>query len=1446
MYFTQEDYKKILSYLKANGIKDSEFEELSYPFDGNEYCTISKGGKNYKVHIKNIFFNPNKLSVSQEGNWVINGVDTGIKAEGPKGKSAYEIAVAEGFQGTKEEWLESLKGSDGADGISPLIRWNNNSLEQSVDNGKSWTSLSDKFDNKLYIKGYVAAPPKLPKNALIGDIYGVGPIYMSDDSGHPKPYYQIYVNTVSSWDKNYTITKVYQGDTELPQSAEEGIIILIKKSTDNYLIYKYTNSTWSLLANLAEIYFKKEDIVNRGDNIYALVQSEVENQYELYERVVSWKTLGTYISISAGIVQELGEGENVVISQKGVTSAVINKINLSDIDLDIVTIMELVTASVPYVFAVMDTMLTTYYVVGILTCFSDNMSHSLTQVFETHYTLPFNGSHTDDIVYRYKRSYHIQGGTSSIPEGTWGEWKLMSKSTNNDDIERLKYQIANIQENLKYDEVPTLGSSNLLTSDSIRKALDNKTEEVNQAKEEALQAIGEKEHSAINNFNAQRVTPEMLSESTKQLINASGGGTITNLADDEDITSVDNGTGTNVLKFKDRLVNKANYISKGYKIVRKNIVEDIDYPNLTNVAYIKNRYVSQNYTYEEETYEGDVDEVNMNYFFNDPSKISVIYGVKNGKKYLKWTGTKYPLSDYVNENGYPIKGKIYVIAGENSLHTIAVNDEGLVKDLSLDLAKQFSHPTRIINKLPKLKDENTDYIIKYDFISPISDTFPLSSKLIGDGGSIDFEGSALINATFENLRIYNYNSNVDTIFTKSVNISKGGTGKVFFNNCLLENALFNNQSNIKGYNIKLNDYINASDYISDRYSAGCLNLSYALERLNKAIPKYIKNRPIINVVLDNIGGTVIMSKPYKFLYNVKYDFGDTTIIIDTDFENNDNNVFSFENNPDNTNRVTCSIDHLKVNVKKTGLFSIFYLENCPAELKNIDIDLTTIENSDDCYAFYQPMGTPAKSYSDKKLIYRCTVSANQYKGYRTVLKLGDGDSIINSELGGVVIINGKTYTIKGCLNDRYFLINTIVDFSGSYWEIGQFKILNSYVNFDNVQLQFSNQVRENRDFDGPAFEIDTDNVYEEAKKYLTMLGDETESDKFSTLMPCSVVSFGKNIMLSTIYWGYLVAKSGNLLDISENSKIYGLKNLLSYERYFQGDYYKCPTRPIINSSDFISDTIFDSCNFNTENIIVDILNSAANISENKYLEQGVNWTFGEINNTFKFTLYLYISKKRKLFDKIKTVSIKPEYGKYIGVTTKYLYSTNKELRLYVVVNVGKNNYIYLQDSVISNINKKYIINKNRWDAGDSSIILSASELITKSTNGISKYKGTYCNLLQNGELTSCLINESYNKCSHVDIISDNNIRAYLSDIPHYGEWEIGDEIVIKDDLNNIYTYNGENWVDAKGNVYGTKYSGTTENRPSSINAGFQYFDTTLNKPIWYTGSAWADATGASV
>jgi parallel beta-helix repeat protein len=121
------------------------------------------------------------------------------------------------------------------------------------------------------------------------------------------------------------------------------------------------------------------------------------------------------------------------------------------------------------------------------------------------------------------------------------------------------------------DEIPTEGSINPVTSRGIRHALDIQKEDVDKAKEDAIKAIDERENSALLNFSSQRVTPEMLSESTKQLIEASGGGTITNLADDEDLESIDDGTGSKVLKLKNKVYNPLNFSGLGYCILRKNI-----------------------------------------------------------------------------------------------------------------------------------------------------------------------------------------------------------------------------------------------------------------------------------------------------------------------------------------------------------------------------------------------------------------------------------------------------------------------------------------------------------------------------------------------------------------------------------------------------------------------------------------------------------------------------------------------------------------------------------------------------------------------------------------------------------------------------------------------------------------------------------------------------------
>lgn len=75
----------------------------------------------------------------------------------------------------------------------------------------------------------------------------------------------------------------------------------------------------------------------------------------------------------------------------------------------------------------------TSYTVGVLDMFSDSMRHQLTQVLTTHYAMNAEGVldftlHNDNRVSVFFRSYHIQGGTSGTPVGTWGQWRLLCDS----------------------------------------------------------------------------------------------------------------------------------------------------------------------------------------------------------------------------------------------------------------------------------------------------------------------------------------------------------------------------------------------------------------------------------------------------------------------------------------------------------------------------------------------------------------------------------------------------------------------------------------------------------------------------------------------------------------------------------------------------------------------------------------------------------------------------------------------------------------------------------------------------------------------------------------------------------------------------------------------------------------------------------------------------------
>lgn len=64
-----------------------------------------------------------------------------------------------------------------------------------------------------------------------------------------------------------------------------------------------------------------------------------------------------------------------------------------------------------------------------------------------------------------------------------------------------------------------------------------------------------------------------------------------------------------------------------------------------------------------------------------------------------------------------------------------------------------------------------------------------------------------------------------------------------------------------------------------------------------------------------------------------------------------------------------------------------------------------------------------------------------------------------------------------------------------------------------------------------------------------------------------------------------------------------------------------------------------------------------------------------------------------------------------------------------------------------------------------------------------------------------------------------------------------------------WSYDGEIWnniVNIQDFTVINKAVGPTEERPTEPIIGQQYYDTSINKPIWWSGSNWADSTGTNV
>nr|DAQ17170.1 MAG TPA: hypothetical protein [Caudoviricetes sp.] len=144
----------------------------------------------------------------------------------------------------------------------------------------------------------------------------------------------------------------------------------------------------------------------------------------------SWTSIPMGFISTESIAQGPGNSEELIMSQKAVAESIaslepriIGSVTTAKIDFNDLFLSALAIDKRSTYYNVVSGR----YVCGLLFMFSDSGGHIVHQIFFTNFTLSVlndksYSTHTDETANIYIRRYHLSGGTSSIPLGTWSKW----------------------------------------------------------------------------------------------------------------------------------------------------------------------------------------------------------------------------------------------------------------------------------------------------------------------------------------------------------------------------------------------------------------------------------------------------------------------------------------------------------------------------------------------------------------------------------------------------------------------------------------------------------------------------------------------------------------------------------------------------------------------------------------------------------------------------------------------------------------------------------------------------------------------------------------------------------------------------------------------------------------------------------------------------------------
>lgn len=237
------------------------------------------------------------ISISSDGYWVINGEVTNIKAQGEAG-----ITPILRVGSNNHLQVSYTNGSSYVDVSSNPVftqfRVSNNKLQQSTDLGESWSNISEELAYKFRESG--------------------NKIQMSKDLGST---WQDVSDYIAAWFR-------FTGTTGSSQADNVGKIQISRDNgaTWSDLSGEFTNSlhikgyvaTVDALPSTAV----QGDIYGVGPTYDPSDTEQTNPIYQLYVKDnTGWVDNGKFTSIAAGVVQDTGNSETAVMSQKAVTNS---------------------------------------------------------------------------------------------------------------------------------------------------------------------------------------------------------------------------------------------------------------------------------------------------------------------------------------------------------------------------------------------------------------------------------------------------------------------------------------------------------------------------------------------------------------------------------------------------------------------------------------------------------------------------------------------------------------------------------------------------------------------------------------------------------------------------------------------------------------------------------------------------------------------------------------------------------------------------------------------------------------------------------------------------------------------------------------------------------------------------------------------------------------------